>query len=153
MAILWIGLLCHYMVEFAVEVACRWSISPIVMGVLVLAVGTSIPDAIGSMLAARKGEADMAIANAIGSNVFDVLLGLGLPWFLVILIRNKPYEVCSSGITTAVIILFCTVVLFVCSLQLNKWRMNSYIGVMLLILYGLYVIWTIVSALVFEGGC
>ena len=40
------------------------------MGVLVLSIGTSVPDAIGSILAAKSGEADMAVANAIGSNVF-----------------------------------------------------------------------------------
>ena len=52
------------------------------MGITFLAIGTSIPDAIGSMVVARAGEADMAIANAVGSNVFDILLGLGFPWFL-----------------------------------------------------------------------
>ena len=75
MSIMWIGILCHVMVEFAVGIACIQDIDPIVMGVLVLAVGTSVPDAIGSMIAAKNGEADMAIANAVGSNVFDVLLG------------------------------------------------------------------------------
>lgn len=48
----------------------------------VLAVGTSVPDAMGSMAVAANGEADMAIANAVGSNVFDILLGLGVPWML-----------------------------------------------------------------------
>jgi len=48
----------------------------------VLAAGTSVPDAIGSLLVARDGQGDMAVSNAIGSNVFDILLGLGLPWAL-----------------------------------------------------------------------
>ena len=52
------------------------------MGVTILAAGTSVPDAIGSLLVARDGQGDMAVSNAIGSNVFDILLGLGLPWFL-----------------------------------------------------------------------
>ena len=52
------------------------------MGVTVLAAGTSVPDAIGSLLVARDGQGDMAVSNAIGSNVFDILLGLGLPWTL-----------------------------------------------------------------------
>jgi Ca2+/Na+ antiporter len=72
MSIAWIGLLSHFMVDFATKIACILSISPIIMGELVLAVGTSLPDAIGSMIAARNGEADMAIANAVGSNVFDI---------------------------------------------------------------------------------
>jgi Ca2+/Na+ antiporter len=43
----------------------------------------------GSMIAARAGEADMAIANAIGSNVFDILLGLGLPFFIKSMLSGK----------------------------------------------------------------
>lgn len=70
------------------------------MGVVVLAVGTSIPDAMGSMIVARQGEADMAIANAVGSNVFDILLGLGLPWFLASVAINSgnPNIVDTAGI-------------------------------------------------------
>jgi len=146
MSIVWIGVLCHVMVEFAVGIACIGSIDPIVMGVLVLAVGTSVPDAIGSMIAARNGEADMAIANAVGSNVFDVLLGLGFPWWLAIIVKGEDFKVCKDGIIVAVIILFCTVLLFVAVLAINKWQMNTSVGVGLFALYGLYVIYTIVSA-------
>merc|ERR1719272_2047699 len=52
----------------------------------VLSAGTSVPDAIGSLLVARDGQGDMAVSNAIGSNLFDILLGLGLPWMLGTLI-------------------------------------------------------------------
>ena len=145
MSIMWIGILCHVMVEFAVGIACIASIDPIVMGVLVLAVGTSVPDAIGSMIAARNGEADMAIANAVGSNVFDVLLGLGFPWWLSIMVKGEDFLVDKDGIITAVIILFCTVLLFVGVLAANKWQMNTTVGVGLFSLYGLYVIYTIVN--------
>jgi K+-dependent Na+/Ca+ exchanger-like protein len=89
MSIVWIALLCHYMVWAASMIGCIWEIDPIVMGVVVLAVGTSVPDAIGSMIAAKSGEADMAIANAIGSNIFDIFLGLGLPWLLFNLLKGK----------------------------------------------------------------
>merc|ERR1712100_894971 len=91
MSIVWIGGLCYLMVAFASELACGpLQMNPVLMGVLVLAVGTSVPDAIGSMVASRNGEADMAIANAIGSNVFDILLGLGFPWMLYVLIEDEP---------------------------------------------------------------
>eukprot|EP00959_Pyramimonas_sp_CCMP1952_P044145 922769-Pyramimonas_sp.AAC.1 len=63
------------------------------MSVLVLAAGTSIPDMFGSLAVAREGQGDMAVSNAIGSNVFDILLGLGLPWFIVILWRDEDIEV------------------------------------------------------------
>ena len=77
-----------------------------VMGIVVLAVGTSIPDALGSMIVARQGEADMAIANAVGSNVFDILLGLGLPWFLSYFVHDAPTSVDVAGIGTGLVILY-----------------------------------------------
>merc|ERR1712167_57572 len=80
MSILWIAGNCLGMVWLAGYIGCILEFSPIVMGVCVLAVGTSVPDALGSMIVARAGEADMAIANAVGSNVFDILLGLGVPY-------------------------------------------------------------------------
>jgi len=85
-SILWIGVLSYFMVTWASKLGCIWNIHPAIMGVTVLAAGTSVPDAIGSLLVARDGQGDMAVSNAIGSNVFDILLGLGLPWMLACLI-------------------------------------------------------------------
>merc|ERR1719223_431066 len=81
-SIFWIGVLSYFLVTWASKLGCLWGIHPAIMGVTVLAAGTSVPDAIGSLLVARDGQGDMAVSNAIGSNVFDILLGLGLPWTL-----------------------------------------------------------------------
>ena len=62
-----------------VQARCLLNIHPVVMGCIILAAGTSVPDAIGLLLVAKQGQGDMAVSNAIGSNVFDILLGLGLP--------------------------------------------------------------------------
>ena len=51
-------------------------------GVTVLAIGSSLPDFLSSLIVARKGRGDMAIANALGSNIFDVLICLGVPFAL-----------------------------------------------------------------------
>merc|ERR1719217_394437 len=88
-SIVWIGVLSYFMVTWASKLGCIWNIHPAIMGVTVLAAGTSVPDAIGSLLVARDGQGDMAVSNAIGSNVFDILLGLGLPWVLSGLIFPK----------------------------------------------------------------
>ena len=92
-SIAWIGVLSYFLVTWASKLGCLWGIPPAIMGVTVLAAGTSVPDAIGSLLVARDGQGDMAVSNAIGSNVFDILLGLGLPWTLGTLIFQKPIEV------------------------------------------------------------
>ena len=62
------------------KLGCIWGIPDVVMGLTFLAMGTSIPDALGSISVAKDGHGDMAVSNAVGSNVFDICMGLGLPW-------------------------------------------------------------------------
>lgn len=148
MSLLWIGVLTHYMVEWVTGVGCFLEVSPIFMGLVVLAIGTSVPDALGSMIAARSGEANMAIANAVGSNVFDVLIGLGFPWFLRGLIYSEPMPVDRDGIALNVIILFCTAILFVSVLAFNDWSMNTRTGIFLFCVYIAYVIFVVIRELI-----
>merc|ERR1711920_409785 len=70
-----------YCVEILGEVL---GIHVIVMGFTLLAAGTSIPDAVSSVAIARAGEGDMAISSSIGSNIFDILVGLPIPWIIKI---------------------------------------------------------------------
>ena len=53
-----------------------------VLGLTVLAAGTSVPDLLASVIVARQGKGDMAVSSSIGSNIFDVLVGLPIPWFV-----------------------------------------------------------------------
>ena len=79
-SVAWISAISYGMVDCASRVGCALDIPEVVMGTLVLAAGTSVPDALASVSVARGGAGDMAVANAVGSNVFDIWLGLGLPW-------------------------------------------------------------------------
>mmetsp|Transcript_93231 Transcript_93231/g.266526 ORF Transcript_93231/g.266526 Transcript_93231/m.266526 type:complete len:540 (+) Transcript_93231:370-1989(+) len=144
--ILWIGILCHFMVEWAHECAIILDVDPIVVALVVLATGTSIPDAIGSMVAAKNGEANMAISNAVGSNVFDILLGLGLPWVLSGLIKGEDMAVRRDGIIEYVGILFGTVFLFLLILIVFQWKMNSTVGGMMFFLYCAFVVYCLLKA-------
>jgi len=108
-SIVWIGVLSYFMVTWASKLGCIWNIHPAIMGVTVLAAGTSVPDAIGSLLVAREGKGDMAVSNAIGSNVFDILLGLGLPWLLSATIYGSSgLSVDAENLVPLSIILFGT---------------------------------------------
>jgi len=155
MSIAWIGGLCLGMVQAVTWFGCILGIDPVVMGITFLAVGTSIPDALGSMAVARAGEADMAIANAVGSNVFDILLGLGFPWMLRGLINefgnddpcDDYYPVRKCGIEINVAILFATVGMFFLVLIIYRWKMSNKLGITFLVIYVLYIIWTLITAL------
>jgi sodium/potassium/calcium exchanger 4 len=81
-SIAYMGTLVAFMVD-SCETLGEWSgMSVSTLGLTFVAVGTSFPDCLASLLVAKKGAADMAISNAFGSNIFDILLGLGLPWML-----------------------------------------------------------------------
>merc|ERR1740130_1676549 len=85
-----IGLCTYVMVDAVNRTGCNLNISPLIMGLVFLAAGTSVPDALGSIAVAKQGEGDMAVANALGSTVFDILLGLGVPWFISTAILGNP---------------------------------------------------------------
>merc|ERR1712193_322742 len=90
-SVLWIMILSYIMVDAVDRMGKIVGIPIFVMALLFLAAGTSIPDALASISVAKQGEGNMAISNALGSNVFDILLGLGVPWTLGIII-GKPEE-------------------------------------------------------------
>jgi cation:H+ antiporter len=73
----------NWFVTGAVHVANYFGVSPLVIGLTVVAVGTSLPEIAASLVAGLKGEGDMAVGNAIGSNIFNVLFILGFTalWF------------------------------------------------------------------------
>jgi Ca2+/Na+ antiporter len=139
MSIIWIGILSYFMVTWASKLGCIWSIHPAIMGVTILAAGTSVPDAIGSLLVAREGHGDMAVSNAIGSNVFDILLGLGLPWVLSALIYGDGIPVDAENIVPLSLILCGTLagvyIVTVCS----GFRLTKLVGGVFFSFYFIFV--------------
>merc|ERR1719384_1794433 len=138
-SVLWIALLSYVMVDLADRIGKIIGWGSVLMGLTVLAAGTSIPDALSSVATAKRGMGDMAVANAIGSNVFDILLGLGIPWAIYGAINGgNPYPVDLDKIITFVIILFATLVLTVVTFIVLKWRLGPRLGQLLLFLYAVF---------------
>uniref|UniRef100_A0A2K6U8R8 Solute carrier family 24 member 3 n=1 Tax=Saimiri boliviensis boliviensis TaxID=39432 RepID=A0A2K6U8R8_SAIBB len=79
---LWIAAFSYMMVWMVTIIGYTLGIPDVIMGITFLAAGTSVPDCMASLIVARQGMGDMAVSNSIGSNVFDILIGLGLPWAL-----------------------------------------------------------------------
>lgn len=65
------------------------------MGLTFLAAGTSVPEAVSSVIVTAQGHGSMGLSNSIGSNIFDILLCLGLPWLIKTLIvptiKGQPW--------------------------------------------------------------
>ncbi|KHJ75856.1 Sodium/calcium exchanger protein [Oesophagostomum dentatum] len=74
-SILWIAFFSYLMVWWANTIGETLVIPTEVIGLTILAAGTSIPDLITSVIVARKGLGDMAVSSSVGSNIFDVCVG------------------------------------------------------------------------------
>ncbi|KAL1449664.1 hypothetical protein WDU94_002149 [Cyamophila willieti] len=81
-SMLWISVYSYIMVWMITIVGSTLGIPDTVMGLTFVAAGVSVPDALSSLAVVKEGYGDMAVSNAVGSNVFDILVCLGLPWFL-----------------------------------------------------------------------
>jgi cation:H+ antiporter len=78
-----VGIACHFLVDSGLQLFVELGLTPAIAGVTVLAAATSLPDTLLSVFAARRGDADGAIANAFASNSFDILICLGVPIIVV----------------------------------------------------------------------
>ncbi|KAL2781557.1 sodium/potassium/calcium exchanger 2 isoform 2 [Daubentonia madagascariensis] len=144
-SITWIAIFSYLMVWWAHQVGETIGISEEIMGLTILAAGTSIPDLITSVIVARKGLGDMAVSSSVGSNIFDITVGLPLPWLLYTVIRQfQPVAVSSNGLFCAIVLLFIMLLFVILSIALCKWRMNKVLG---FIMFGLYFVFLVVSVL------
>ncbi len=116
-------------VHCAEEIAYSWGLSENFVGLTVCAIGTSLPELVTSIVAARKGEDDMAIGNVIGSNIFNILLVLGAAAFI------SPIEVTMDNLIDLVILAVASVVVLL--MILPKKRLGRAGG---LIAVGIYVV-------------
>lgn len=144
-SITWIAAFSYLMVWWAHQVGETIGISEEIMGLTILAAGTSIPDLITSVIVARKGLGDMAVSSSVGSNIFDITVGLPLPWLLYTLIHGfQPVAVSSNGLFCAIVLLFIMLLFVILSIALCKWRMNKVLG---FTMFGLYFVFLVVSVL------
>jgi len=87
------------------------------------------------------------MSNAIGSNIFDIFIGLGLPWFFISYMRNTDVEVENLGLNESIGLLFASVILIFGILIFNKWQLKKPVGYVLVGAYVAYVIYQIYLAM------
>ncbi|KAK2573661.1 Sodium/potassium/calcium exchanger 3 [Acropora cervicornis] len=148
MSILWIAILSFGMVTLVGRSGCILSVDKFTMGLVVIAIGTSVPDALSSIIVAREGFGDMAVSNAIGSNVFDINLGLGL-----------PFEMFTAGSLVMVPhVKFGLILLLILVISLGifagvRFKLNKQIGTSFLLMYIAFVIYAYVQDMACDYNC
>ncbi|KAK9500199.1 hypothetical protein O3M35_001503 [Rhynocoris fuscipes] len=143
MCVVWIGA-SSYMVSWMMTiVGDTLGISDSVMGLTLVAIGGSMPEASTSIINARLGIGSMTISNALGGNTLDILLSLGLPWFIKTLLppslEGGPVIIESASVVyNNVAQLACVAVLFIAAAA-NKFKMDKKLGFVCLIMYLLFI--------------
>jgi cation:H+ antiporter len=120
-------------VDGAVKIARYLNVSEAVIGLTLVALGTSLPELATTIIAATKNENDLAFGNAVGSNIFNVLLVLGLTSIFL--------PLSASGISTADIVIVLAISAIVLPLAWHKYSVNRFEGFILLLLYVGYIIY------------
>ena len=142
-SILWVGVYATFMVEWAQLVGQHAQIPIDIMGLVFLSAGTSIPDLLTSVLVARKGFGDMAVSSSVGSNIFDVLVGLPLPWLLYSLSHSDPagglLPVTVEASTSGIVILLIMLLAVLACIVSNHWVMSKGLGYAMFCLYGVFL--------------
>jgi len=150
MCVFWIAVLSYFMVFMATTLGEVLKIPAPVMGLTLLAGGTSIPDLLSSAAVASRGFGDMAVSSSIGSNIFDILIGLPLPWIVYtgIIYPGSTIAITSDGLILMVFSLL-LMVGFVClSINYYGWTLNINLAYTFAFLYILFV----VQSLLLEYG-
>ncbi|XP_063327014.1 sodium/potassium/calcium exchanger 1-like isoform X1 [Pelmatolapia mariae] len=140
-SIIWIGAFSYLMVWWAHQVGETVGISEEIMGLTILAAGTSIPDLITSVIVARKGLGDMAVSSSVGSNIFDITVGLPIPWLMYTLLHNgEPVMVSSNGLFCAIVLLFLMLLFVIISIAACRWKMSRKLGLTMFVLYFVFLV-------------
>lgn len=120
-------------VDAATAIAYAVGISEKFIGLTIVALGTSLPELVASVTAARKGNADIAIGNIVGSNIFNILFVLGTSALIVPI----PYQ--SSFLFDGVIAVLAGVLLWVATIR--KRELNRPWGIFMLVCYVAYLLY------------
>lgn len=122
-----------WVVDGAVAIAERIGVSDTIIGLTICAVGTSLPELVTSIVAARKNQLDMAIGNVVGSNVFNILFVLGI----ASTISPIPFAI-ENIIDICVLIAFSVLIYIFC---ITKKSINKVEGGVMVALYVLFMVY------------
>lgn len=142
LSLVWIGVFSLWLYECLVVVSNTLKIPVAVSAVTLLAGGTSVPDLLSSYVVAKNKEGDMAVSSSIGSNIFDVTVGLPLPWLCYIISKGKSFDLGESGskgLGFSILLLVAMLAAVIGTIVYMKWRMTKAMGYAMMVFYILYV--------------
>lgn len=122
-----------WIVQGAIEIARSFGMSEALIGLTIVAIGTSLPEVAASAMAAKKKNADLAMGNVIGSNLFNVLWVLGCSSLI------RPLDMPGRAVVDGGLVVLASVFVFAVIVLPKKWQINLPKGVLLLVAYAGYI--------------
>ena len=120
-------------VDGASTVAAKFGLSQNLIGLTVVALGTSLPELVTSIVAARKNEVDMALGNAIGSNIFNILMVLGIAAAI------SPIAFVTENIIDIIVLIVMSLLVWI--MGWTKQKLSKSEGAIMVLLYVIYVVY------------
>lgn len=122
-------------VDNAVLIAQHWGLSETFIGLTIIAMGTSLPELVTSIVAARKGESGLALGNVVGSNIFNLMLILGLSSSI------SPISVEQSALVNVLLLLGITLTIFlICKAKREMSRLMGFGCIASYLAYTVYLV-------------
>lgn len=148
---IWLAALTYVLIDSLSVMANLMKINGSVLGITIGAWAASYPAAYSTVVVARHGFGDIAVCNALGSNVFANLLGLGLPWLVAVLAYQKPYDVLQDqGVVMSIYALISVMLFFYVMVARNNWVLEQWMVPIMVLLYFLYVVFFVYFTLTFP---
>jgi cation:H+ antiporter len=128
------GLIClatggEFVVRSAIQIATNFGVSEKLIGLTLVAIGTSLPELITSAVAVRKGQIDIAVGNVVGSNVFNIFWVLGASALL------NPISFATNAVFDLAMLLGVTFLLLLATFTGKKYRLDRWEAVLMLSVY------------------
>jgi len=146
MSMVWLAFFSYWICVMADVVSWEFGIPSSLLGLTLTAIGTSFPNCVASVIVARQGKCSMAIANALGSNIQNVFLALGIPWFFCALAHDGHFPQDTAGITAGVVSMAGSLALFVVFISIGRSSLGRVSAVSFLMGYLMFFVFTILAA-------
>ena len=122
-----------FVVDSATAIATTFGLSSTLIGLTIVAFGTSLPELATSLVAAKKGETDMALGNVIGSNIFNILLVLGVAGAV------SPMEVLMDNLIDDIILIGMSIIVWIFAWR--RKQIGHLHGIVMLGIYAIYMVY------------
>ena len=123
-------------VDSASDIAAAFGLSQTFIGLTIVALGTSLPELVTSMVAAGKGENDLAVGNVVGSNIFNILLILGVSAVIT------PITLDVTAVYDTFILIIASLVVYIAAISKREIRRSE--GALFLLVYLMFFVYILI---------